>query len=600
VNPGRGDRPALRLCLLALLLILPLAYWPAWDDCFPLAKWLVLAAFGGAAVVLGGVLSAPLKWVPWWTGWVAVSVFGAGVTGWRALPEAALLVLPPLVACAAGAIEARKLAAALVVAGCLMAGWAALQFAGLEPGGWLSPFHKGVASTLGNPDLLGGALLLPFALALAGWAREPKRLASAAAAGLIGGGIVFTEARAAWLGAIVAAVAVLWRAPLRVRASAAVAAAFVFIIVLASPGVAGRMGSGGALRERIWTWGLSLEALWQHPIRGAGASAFRTVYLARQTAMHDRGATFSHYTEYAHFEPLHFAVELGVVGLGLWCWGLVAALRAWGSSPLRRTRPAVWAGTGAGALAILADAGLSWPWHVAPTIVPAWIMVGACCPAAPDPAIRAGSTARADGGGDPVTAAGGSGARVTAYMVAATVAGLAVLAVSFRLAYVSGSLRLGQALAVQGRFVEAGAVYDRAFRLRPGDVRLCWYAATAARGRGEPGTALGFVVRGLALEPDIAELRMEEAAIAKSRGDGAAAEAAYRAALRVHPGQAQAWNNLGNILGSRGRLAEAASAQRRAVELAPDMKEARQNLAITLIRLGRKAEARRVLEGKEP
>lgn len=576
VNAGRERRLGLRLVLLSLLLILPLAYWSAWEDCFPLAKWLALAAFGAVAVVPGARFAGAFAWVPWWSVWCLASACGFGSAGrWRALPEAALLILPPAVATVAGLVPASRLAAAIEAAGVAMAGWALVQFAGLEPGSWLSPFHKGVASTVGNPDLLGGALLLPFALALAAWAREPERRGRAAVAAVIAGGLACTEARAAWLGGLVAAGVALWRAPWRARVTAAAAALLFFGIVAARSGAYVRLASRGAFHERVWTWGRALDAACDRPLAGWGISSFRTVYLAKQTAAHAAGESFYHYTEYAHLEPLHFAVELGLIGLGLWIWGLAAGFRLWRGSPLRRTSPAVWAGTGAGAAAILADAALSWPWHVPPAIVPAWIMVGSCSGRAAPP-------------------------RVGALRLAAGVAMAGVVILGGRLAYVSGSLRLGQALAAQGRLAEAGAVYDRADRLRPGDVRLCWYAAAAARGRGELAAAAGWAARGLALEPDFVELDLEVAAVARAAGDGGRAESALRDALAIAPSNARAWNNLGNLLGTQGRLREAEAAQRRAVELAPDMPEARRNLAITLLRLGRRAEAERVAEGGPP
>ncbi|MEK7477145.1 MAG: tetratricopeptide repeat protein [Candidatus Coatesbacteria bacterium] len=585
MNAGRP----LRLGLLALVVLLPLAYWPAWDDCYPLAKWLVLVVFGGAVVVMGLRPGGAFAWVPWWAAWVLASVAGPGVTGRsRAWPEAVLLCLPPAVGATAAAagVSAPGLAVAIEAAGVATAGWALVQFAGLEPGGWLSPFHKGVASTVGNPDLLGGALLLPFALALAGWVREPARWTRLAVAAVIGGGLACTEARAAWLGGVVAAGAVLWRAPGRTRYTAGLAAVAILIAVLARPGAAGRLANAGAMRERVWTWALALDAAVDRPLAGWGASSFRTIYLAKQTAAHAAGEPFYHYTEYAHLEPLHLAVELGLIGLGLWVWGLAAGFRLWRRSPLRESAPAVWAGIGAGALAILVDAAFSWPWHVPPTIMPAWIMVGACAAAGPKPGMPS----------TPAASFGRSTARTPWIRGALAVAGIAALVAGMRLAYVSGSLRLGQALAAQGRLAEAGAVYARAGRLGADDVRLRWYAAAAAHGRGDLGEAGAQAARGLVLEPDFVELRLEAGAVARAAGDDAAAEAAWRAALLVDPLSARGWNNLGNLLGSQGRLREAEAAQRRAVELAPGMPEARRNLAITLLRLGRKTEARRVLE----
>lgn len=563
---------------LALVVLPPLAFWMPWEDCFPLAKWMALAVFGGLVVAQSGSLRRPATgawaWLAPWTGWVVVAAAtGPAITSpWRGWMEAVLLALPPWTAVAvAGRVAAPRLASLLLVAAVIMAAYAVAQLLGLESGGWLSPFHKGVASTAGNPDLLGGALLLPFALAAARWRDRPDSPLRALVALLIGLAIAATEARAAWLGAAVAAGVVLARGPWRRLLMAAGLAAVVFAgLVAAVPGAAGRLRSTGALAERVWTWRLALAALREHPVAGTGPSSFRSVYLAAQADRHDRGETFSHYTEYAHLEPLHLAVELGLVGLGLALWA--------GGCAWRTLRAGLcgagWVrdGTRAGAVAVAADALLSWPLHVAATAVPLWIMLAAAgSRRPPEPAGR--------------------------LRILPALALLPLLAFAFRPAYGSGVLRLGFALSGMGRFGDAGVWHDRALRTGAGEFRLHWQAAVAARSRGDLDRAATSADAAIALEPGIAELRLERAAVARAARQPALAEAALREALRLDPGLIHAWNNLGNLLGEQGRLAEAEAAQRRAVALAPDSADARRNLAVTLLRRGRSAEARRLLEG---
>ena len=225
---------------------------------------------------------------------------------------------------------------------------------------------------------------------------------------------------------------------------------------------------------------------------------------------------------------------------------------------------------------------LSFPIHILPTIVPLWMLLGlsgmAGRPESPGWQIRPGVWA-------------GLGRLAVAALL---------LAIPFRLAFVSTALHDGQALAHAGRHLDAGRRYAAGVRLAGGEVRLPWFAAVAARELGDLEAALAWVERSLVLEPEFYELRYLHGMIYKALGRVRDAETAYRRALRIHPRYALAWNNLGNLLGARGRLAAASAAQRRALILNPALPEARQNLAVTLQMLGRPQEARRILEGGAP
>ena len=607
-----------RLALAGLVLVLPLAFWTPFNECFPLSKLLVLLAFGGVALVAGGTVPrhGVYAWLPFW---LATAVIGAVAgacrpSAWRSVPEALTLILPPLLAASAvRAGEAGRLARMLVAGALVASVWGLVQALGLEPGEWLSPFHKGVASTLGNPDILGGFLVLPFTLAFSLALLRPSVLRWTAAV-VISLALLATEARAAWLGGAAAvAVLLLWGSrgrvcPVVIAAMMAAAAIAASPTVgaptagavpvgegpvgagAAGPGRAGemaaRLASPEALFQRLWIWRIAGRALRDSPVMGLGTGAFRGAYLAGQTAEHARGRQDYHYSEHAHLEPLHLAVELGVVGLGVWLWGLACAFRLWWTGPLRKSDPGVWRGIGAGAVGVFVNGLLSFPFHVPPTAVSFWLLLGAG-PAAVAPA-------------SPAPVGQDRRSSATTGMVAGLLLLAAILVLPFRLATVSVLMREGQVRVLAGFPQAASSEYARARALVAGDWRLFWLSAIAERSSGNPEGGLALAGAGLVLEPDFYELWHESGMAASAMGRDADAEAAYRRALAVNPGFVHSWNNLGNLLGRAGRLVEAEDAQRRALRSDPSLAEARRNLVVTLLRMRKAGEARRIMEGGAP
>jgi hypothetical protein len=577
--PSRLWETARRLFLLSSVILLPFVFWTPFNDCFPLPKMLALALFGGLALAAGPWRIPPvLAWVLPWGAWTAgMALLGSGVTTWwRSLPDALVLVLPALLAVSSsgsGPVFIRKLVPGFVAAASVIGGYALVQSTGMDLGGWISPFHKGVASTIGNPDLLGGMLVFPFALALAGWLdrRSVWRTLSVA---LIGGALVVTEARAAWLASLAVMLALLGRTNRKALGWVAAAGLLSVLAWLWShPAALGMATSRSALMERWWTWKVSAHSIRLHPVAGWGTGSFRTVFLREQADLLKGGGTF-HYTEFAHFEPLHLWTETGAVGLGLFLWGLASVFRGWSRGRHRPGLSGEWRGAGAGWAGLAADGLLSFPLHVPPTAAPAWTVAGVLMEGGKPPRIYP--------------------ARLRAAVLLVLGAGLVPL---FLFAPASGYLRLGQAQAREGRFLEAEALYAKSSALVPGDIRPWWYSAISARLAYSPSRALEMAGRGLQLEPAWAELHLERGMALKALGRLPEAELAYRESIRFNPGFSHAWNNLGNLLGAQGRLAEAEQAQRRALELAPDSPESRRNLAVTLARMGRKGEAQAVMGG---
>ena len=379
--PSRLRESLHRLSLLSLVLLLPLVFWTPFNDCFPLPKMLALALFGGLALVLGPWRIHPaFAWVLPWGAWIiGMALLGPGVTTiWRSVPDALVLVIPVFAALSASGIGAgflRQVSTGLVAVAALIGGYGLSQTFGLDMGSWLSPFHKGVASTIGNPDLLGGMLVLPFALALSCWL-ESRSFYRSLTLAFIGAAIIATEARAAWVAAAVVMLVLSARQNRKALGVVAVSGlVFVSGWLYVHPAALGTLASGSAMEERLWTWKVSASLIRNHPLAGWGTGSFRTVFLREQAEKLQSGGAF-HYTEFAHFEPVHLWAETGAVGLGLFLWGLASFFRGWRKGR-RMLSEGEWRGIGAGWAGLLVDGALSFPMHVPPTATPAWVVGGA-------------------------------------------------------------------------------------------------------------------------------------------------------------------------------------------------------------------------------
>lgn len=108
---------------------------------------------------------------------------------------------------------------------------------------------------------------------------------------------------------------------------------------------------------------------------------------------------------------------------------------------------------------------------------------------------------------------------------------------------------------------------------------------------GRPGEALALFDRGLAVEPDAADLLNDRALALGALGRTTEAIATYERAARVDPMQAEVRSNLGNLLAAAGRYDEALAAYREAVRIRPSYAEAHNNLANVLALRGETTDA---------
>ena len=272
------------------------------------------------------------------------------------------------------AARVRALARALFFSSVIVAGYGAMQFIGWDPVTWGTlPFEANRAfSTYGNPDLLGGFLIISVSVAL-GLALAEKnlvwRLVYWAGFGLNGLVLIVAFTRGAWIGgavglALVGVVAWRHRAPLRrldwipAGVSAALGAGIVWRSLSSTNDVMNigkRLASifqfsGGSGQTRTEIWQAAFAAIKERPILGWGADTFRLVFPKFKPVEYVRDAGGTSVADNAHNYPLQLAAGVGIPGMlmmyGIFVW---AGVRSFGTvfrrtdDPTRIVLGAFWA-----------------------------------------------------------------------------------------------------------------------------------------------------------------------------------------------------------------------------------------------------------------
>jgi len=373
-SAGNGSAYALGwYCFLALVAVTPLILGvlppqvgaiPAFRafDLAGLPKLVAILVFSGLSLsalcvsLLRG--RAELRWHPlMWvlvalTGWACVSalfspspilsVFGAyGSNEGLAAILGYALVAFLAIQYVRSTRALRTMAITVVSAASLVSGYAVVQFAGLDPFGWINETGRAFA-TMGNPDSLGTYLLLPLALALGlalSTTRRWHRLGWWAVAALIAAALLATATRGAWIGAIAAALCaglLGWargRQASRTRKSvvcglaAAAVVAIAFAIVSIRPRLAGNATTVSAVltslsngRTVIWLTGL--RAWLAKPITGWGPDGFGRAFQSAAGADWYALVDGLQAALNAHNFLIQTLATLGVPGLALIAWVL--------------------------------------------------------------------------------------------------------------------------------------------------------------------------------------------------------------------------------------------------------------------------------------
>ena len=307
----------------------------------------VLAAAVCAAALWVGLrrLRHPPSWRRW--RWVLLGLSGLWLTHavatwlspqprWDTLVDElwlkSLLLAVPCLGGSGGRDGQRGLRVFAVVA-VGVAGFAVTQhFHGLDPwrGGSVARFGDRYQSVgfFGHHLSYGGHLLVLIALLLSQllWGGRKKLVAAALCIALLA--LLWSHSRSAQLGALAAALALIWRSRGVLRRRAALALLAVAVLALAVPSVRARWSQFGDIRSdttRLLLWQSSLDGIRDRPLSGWGPGNFSLLLAA-----HEHPGDYES-RAHSHNDLLMFAVNAGLpavaAALLLWwaAWRLVWA-----------------------------------------------------------------------------------------------------------------------------------------------------------------------------------------------------------------------------------------------------------------------------------
>lgn len=326
--------------------IVPCLFTTRLSDTFVVPKlaalWLLLAA--GLLVVAGALLAAspagaPIRWMP------AVDIplmafVGLSLLAWLASTDrhqslfgerlqhqgvlTLLLYMGLFVLARHAVFDGRRLTLLFVgmtTGAVLIAGYAILQKAGLDPF-WDGFLPGGRAfSTFGQPNALGAYLLMtiPPTLHLARITAGVRRALLLVATAEILLAILFTASRGALVGVAVMALVGIWLVRRRKRlvlllAGCAIAAGVLGLLVLPGRGADGRL----SMQNHLDQWNVAARITFDHPLLGTGPETFPDVFprYSRSALSQDRAAYFSGFrVESAHNAYLTMTANTGVPAL---------------------------------------------------------------------------------------------------------------------------------------------------------------------------------------------------------------------------------------------------------------------------------------------
>jgi tetratricopeptide (TPR) repeat protein len=504
----------------------------------------------------------------------------------------------------------RLVGRAAVVALLVVAAYALLQFAGLDPVSYQREFVlRRVRSTLGNASNLGVFVCLALPLAIA-YARASERGAwpLLAWAGVAAGALTLalSLSRGAWLGALAGTAAWLlaegrsWDRQRRLRTAAiaaVVALVAALLLALAVPSAGSRLGSlvdasGGTARWRMEVWSATARLVAERPVLGFGPSTFRYAFPPRRTASMMAGETGTQALDDPHNLLASAAVSAGIAGLIALLWLLAEALLAAWRLGARDDR---WPHAGPALLAGLAAGLTALQFHFvtldsAPLLaVLIGLAIGRATPApAPAPSPRA---------------------RLLARSLAAATTAVCLLGVAFALSLVLADRNVATGFSlvaekapwaeIDGHMDSArgAASWEPAMHWALGRAATQWMSATGETDAfGDDGALSMTIARTrLPLDPLVAaqaaELYLVYGLNAKDRSALEQALAAATRACELDPENGYRWDTRGTVLAALGQTQAAVAAYQRAVRFAPADTQAWANLARMYERLGDRAAA---------
>jgi O-antigen ligase/Tfp pilus assembly protein PilF len=140
---------------------------------------------------------------------------------------------------------------------------------------------------------------------------------------------------------------------------------------------------GYSFKRRIATWNFALMMIKDRPLLGSGIGTFKYNSLRYQAEFFSQGDNRSLYpygiAHEAHNEYLHFWAELGIIGLGIFLW-MILAYFYYGIKLLKKTknnyRQGMLIGMMGVIMAVLVDGIFGFPLHLPATIILFWLSSG--------------------------------------------------------------------------------------------------------------------------------------------------------------------------------------------------------------------------------
>jgi O-antigen ligase/Flp pilus assembly protein TadD len=534
--------------------------------------------------------------------------------------------------------------------------YALLQVAGLDPVAWSRSFGGRPIGFLGNPNFLGGhmALLLPPALALVLDGRGTRAAAWGRwlLAALLGAGLLLSQTRGAWAGALLGCglllVLAARRAPglLRRRrvpllALGLLGALGLGVLFAAQPRALERVtdvlrGRDVEAERRAFLMRKTAQLAIAHPLLGVGPGNFRVAFPSVQVkGLKEEDYARQPYvvSEHGHNDLLQMAADAGWPAAALWGLLLLLVLRGIVRGAFRSMAGArsggealLLLGVFGGLLALTVHGLANFPFLFMQTQATAWALAGLALRAVALPPSPALGEDEAAGEEDAPLAPAPAG-RVSLLLILGAVASLGVLkgrglvmeqfwwmgagelglgrhrvaadillrALDFnrdedRLWKLHGQAELGRELIWNG----IGSLRE-AVRLNPWDAEAALRLGRACIENRLWEEAENVLTRAATYAPNLPDLWEPLAAAAYNQGHYEKAIQAYDWMIFYGVNLEAAYANKAACLGNQGRLPQALMVLLSGVKVLPRSGKLQVNLAVTYIRLGMRKQAREAL-----
>jgi putative inorganic carbon (HCO3(-)) transporter len=286
--------------------------------------------------------------------------------------------------------NARAFVTVMIAAGSIVSIYGILQYLGID---FTTPKSTPLVSTLGNVNFAGEylSMIIPLSVAMVFHSRgKTPKIAFGTTTALMLTHLLLAKSRGAWAGLAGAGIILLFLNPAKkgylkplLYLALTIAVAFSIIYTVS--------GSGGisSIKEeavsvlnmrqssilfRFLVWKSALRMIRESPLTGTGAGNFKIIYPLYRSSEEWHVSGINARVVEAHNDYLQIASELGLIGLGIFIWLLVNALRIF--KKLLKTESILITGLLASVISMLISAVFEFPFHNPATALTFWMILG--------------------------------------------------------------------------------------------------------------------------------------------------------------------------------------------------------------------------------